>query len=190
MAGPTHVAFLRAVNVGGRTARKEQLIAAALTTGATDVTTFIASGNLLFAPGTLIAPGPTADADTPIAAALESALAHELGFSTEVFVRTRTELVALATGDPFDGAVDLESGTYNVGFLREPLGTETASALQELSSIEDRVTTIGREIHWHTIGKMSDSVLFQRPTIDKVVGVPVTMRNVRTVRRLADKLAA
>ncbi len=36
MPTPTHVAFLRAVNVGGRTARKEQLIAAALSTGATD----------------------------------------------------------------------------------------------------------------------------------------------------------
>ena len=184
MAGPTHVAFLRAVNVGGRTARKEQLLAAAEAAGAVDVGTFIASGNLLLAAGTL------PDDRRSIESALEAALLHELGFPTEVFVRTRTELAALAAGDPFHGAVEVESGTYNVGFLREPLDADVAAALRGLSSDEDSLATTGRELHWHTIGKMSESVLFQRPTIDKVVGVPVTMRNIRTVRRLAERLKA
>lgn len=184
MTHSSHVAFLRAVNVGGRTARKEQLVAAAQTAGATDVTTFIASGNLLFARGTL------EDDRRSMEAALESALLHELGFTTEVFVRSRAELLVLAAGDPFDGAVDLDSGTYNVGFLHEPLDPGAATSLLGLSSEADRLATTGREVHWHTIGKMSESVLFQRPTIDSVTGVPITLRNIRTVRRLADKLEA
>lgn len=184
MGGPSHVAFLRAVNVGGRTARKEQLIAAAQRAGAEEVSTVIASGNLLFSPGDL------SGRRAPIEAALEAALADELGFSTEVFVRDRRSLTKLADGDPFDGAVDLDSGTWNVGFLRRPLGTADAERLLALTNSEDHLATAGSELHWHTVGKMSDSVLFQRPAdmASAIGGAVVTMRNIRTVRRLVDKL--
>lgn len=182
MSGPTHVAFLRAVNVGGRTARKEQLVAAAESAGATDVSTFIASGNLLFSPGGL-GRSPAA-----MEQALESAFEDELGFASEVFVRDRKRLAALAVGNPWAPEIDVDSGTYNVGFLRSPLSNDAAAGLLALESAEDRLATSSAELHWHTAGKMSDSVLFQRPTIDKVIGVPVTLRNIRTVRRLVAKL--
>ncbi|UDY35722.1 DUF1697 domain-containing protein [Dermatobacter hominis] len=184
MGSPTHVGFLRAVNVGGRTARKEQLVAAAEAAGADDVSTFIASGNLLFAPGTLPVRRPQLET------ALERALEDELGFTTEVFVRGRRQLAALADCDPWDGAVDLDAGTWNVGFLRAALPAADAARLVSLSSADDHLATSGSELHWHTAGKMSDSVLFQRPKdMGRAIGdVPVTMRNIRTVRRLVDKL--
>lgn len=182
MSGPTSVAFLRAVNVGGRTARKEQLVAAAVAAGATDASTFIASGNLL------LRPGDPAARRADVEATLEHALAVELGFGTEAFIRGRQELADLAAGDPFDAAVDLDAGTYNVGFLRDPLSPATARDLLALGTDVDHLAVTGTELHWHTAGKMSESVLFQRPTIDRVIGVPVTMRNIRTVRRLVDKL--
>lgn len=182
MAEQTHVAFLRAVNVGGRTARKEQLVAAALAAGATEASTFIASGNLLFSPGDL--QGST----TNVEATLEDALAIELGFSTEVFVRSLAELERLGTGNPFDGAVDLDSGTYSVGFLRGPLPPDVTEAFLALATETDHLAVAEREVHWHTVGKMTESPLFTRPTLEKVLGVPVTKRNIRTVRRLVVKL--
>ncbi len=182
MSGPTHVAFLRAVNVGGRTARKDQLVAAATAAGASDVSTFIASGNLLFGPGGLGRNRATQER------ALEAAFEAELGFGSEVFVRDRAHLAALADGNPWSGEVDVDSGTYNVGFLRSPLDEEAATALMALATAEDHLATSGEELHWHTVGKMSESVLFDRPTINQVIGVPVTMRNIRTVRRLVAKL--
>ncbi len=184
VTGPSRVAFLRAVNVGGRTARKDQLVAAATAAGADDVSTFIASGNLLFAPGEL--PGRRAQQE----AALERALADELGFGTEVFVRDRRSLAKLADADPFDGAVDLESGTWNVGFLRRPLPAADAERLVALTTDDDHLAAAGSELHWHTVGNMSDSVLFKRPADmqSAIGGAVVTMRNIRTVRRLVDKL--
>ena len=185
MGSPSHVAFLRAVNVGGRTARKEQLVAAATAAGVTDAATFIASGNLLFGRGELPARRPQVEA------ALEVALAEELGFSTEVFVRSRRDLAALAGSDPWDGTVDLDSGTWNVGFLRGPLTAAARRDLIALATDDDHLAASGSELHWHTVGNMSDSVLFQRPAdMGRAIGgVPVTMRNIRTVRRLLDKLA-
>jgi len=60
--------------------------------------------------------------------------------------------------------------------------------LVALSSDVDRLASSGCEVHWHTAGKMSDSPLFTRPTLDRVIGAPMTMRNIRTIRRLVDKL--
>lgn len=181
-SGPTHVAFLRAVNVGGRTATSDRLVAATEATGATHVSTFMASGNVLFAPG-----------DVPhrraaLEAALDAAMEAELGFRAETFVRTRRQLVALGSGDPWDGEVDLESGTYNLGFLRAPLPVAERRAVLALSTPDDRVIVVGSELHWHTTGKMSDSALFDRPLLDRAT--PVTMRNIRTVRRLVARLDA
>jgi uncharacterized protein (DUF1697 family) len=181
--GATHVAFLRAVNVGGRTARKEQLVAAATTAGATAVGTFIASGNLLFSPGSLPSRRSTLEA------ALEDELRRELGFASDVFVRTRAQLTALAAGDPWDGAVDLATGTYQVGFLHRSLTTAQRGALLELGSDVDHLAASGSELHWHTAGRISESVLFEKPLVQRAIGVPHTWRNVTTVRRLVDKLA-
>jgi uncharacterized protein (DUF1697 family) len=174
------VAFLRAVNVGRRTATKERLVAATEAAGATGVSTFLASGNVLFSPGTL----PTRR--TALESALERALEAELGFRSEVFVRTRRQLVALGTGDPWDGAVDLGSGTYNVAFLHRALPAGEQHAVAAASTPLDHLAVVGSELHWHTAGKMSESPLFDRPLLDRKVAM--TMRNIRTVRRLADRL--
>lgn len=181
-AGPTHVAFVRAVNVGGRTATKDRLVAAAESTGATHVSTFIASGNILFAPR------DAAGCRAALEAALETALEAELGFRSEVFVRTRRQLVTLGTGDPWDGAVELDTGTYNVGFLRAPLSATARRAVLALATDDDRLAVIGSELHWYTPGKMSESALFDRPLLGRAT--PVTMRNIRTVRRLVARLDA
>ena len=47
---PRHVAFLRAINVGGHVVTMDKLRALFTALGLKDVETFIASGNVLFAP--------------------------------------------------------------------------------------------------------------------------------------------
>ncbi|MFN7148970.1 MAG: DUF1697 domain-containing protein [Microthrixaceae bacterium] len=180
IAGPTYVAFVRAVNVGGRTATKERLIAAAEAIGATHVSTFLASGNVLLAPGAL--PGRRAALES----ALERALEAELGFHSEVFVRTRRQLAALGAGDPWDGAVDLDSGTYNVAFLHRALPPTEQREILACSTPRDHLAVVGTELHWHTAGKMSESELFDRPLLDRPIAM--TMRNIRTVKRLVARL--
>ncbi len=180
--GPTHVAFLRAVNVGGRTATKDRLIAAAEASGAAEVSTFLASGNVLFAPGDL----PRRRA--ALESALDAALEAELGFRAEAFVRTRRQLAVLGSGDPWDGRVDLDSGTYNVAFLHRALPPGEQREVLAASTPRDHLAAVGTELHWHTAGKMSESELFDRPLLARPVAV--TMRNIRTVRRLVARLDA
>src|SRR5215210_2352074 len=88
----SYAAFLRAINVGGRTATKDRLVAAFEAYGFESVSTFRASGNMLFE-----APGRA----KPKQAEMESALEAELGFEVPVFVRSAAQLAKIAALEPF-----------------------------------------------------------------------------------------
>jgi uncharacterized protein (DUF1697 family) len=90
----THVAFLRAINVGGRAVVKmADLKVAFERAGCRNVRTFIASGNVLF------------DAPARLPSALKARIAGELlrlvGKEPGVCYRTLDELDALIETDPF-----------------------------------------------------------------------------------------
>ena len=92
MSGPWQVAFLRAINVGGRRVTMDQLLAAVAPVGVEDAWTHIASGNVVFRsrrrPATL-------------EPELEASLADALGFEVETFVRPATRLRELVSAEPF-----------------------------------------------------------------------------------------
>ena len=174
------VALLRAVNVGGRTAGKAQLIAALEGVGLTGVTTFLASGNVLFdaPPGGAWSDRQRAALELSIQAGLQSVL----GFPVEAFVRTATELADLAAYEPFP-AVDPAVGRQVV-FLKTPPSEPARAALSALSSDRDTLAPAGREIWWLTRDGVGRSAL--RPgSLDAAAQQPVTARSRSTVTRLA-----
>ncbi|MDQ3624351.1 MAG: DUF1697 domain-containing protein, partial [Verrucomicrobiota bacterium] len=121
------IAFLRAINVGGRNLTMAELRAALETPGISRIETFIASGNVIF------------EADARDSAALkrtiESRLAKSLGYEVATFVRTDAEVAAIAQYLPFS-ETELESAiTVNVAFLAEPMD---AAARAELDEVQDR----------------------------------------------------
>ena len=85
---PRHVAFLRAINVGGRRASRDQLTVCLESLGFENVTTFRASGNLVF------------DAPRQSRAALtkriDEALTESLGSAVRAFLRTAADVRAIA----------------------------------------------------------------------------------------------
>jgi uncharacterized protein (DUF1697 family) len=86
------VALLRAVNVGGRQLKMDDLKRIALECGLGSPRTFIASGNLLF----------TADEpEAKVKRRLEMALAKHMGATVEVMVRTAQEMAEVARANPF-----------------------------------------------------------------------------------------
>ena len=170
-----HVAFLRAINVGGHTVKKDQLVAVFEGLGLAGVSTFLASGNVRFG-----SDDPTAELERRIAAAL----ATTLGYGVETFVRTDDELAAVAGADPFGGAA-LESGeSRHVAFLHLPPGQEALDAVLAYGNDGDVLAFVGRELHWLRRGPFSDSAL-SGPKLERALGVPTTVRNLNTVRRLA-----
>ena len=91
-----HVAFLRGVNLGKRTVRSADLVAAAAAMGLGAPKTLIGSGNLLFdaAPAAALAPR------------LEAGLASAFGFPIGVVLRTVEALRAIVDSRPFGALVE------------------------------------------------------------------------------------
>ena len=58
-----------------------------------------------------------------------------------------------------------------------------------LGSDTDAFHMHGRELYWLCRVRLSDSPLFSGTLLPKTIGVPTTMRNITTVRKLAAKFA-
>ncbi|MFI6843511.1 DUF1697 domain-containing protein [Kitasatospora sp. NBC_00085] len=109
----TYIAFLRAVNVGGRTVKMERLRALFAELGLDDVRSYIQSGNIFFT------------TDEPDRAALtrriEQHLAEALGYPVPVMLRTVEEVEAVLAAEPFAGVEATPDLRLMINFLSEPL---------------------------------------------------------------------
>jgi uncharacterized protein (DUF1697 family) len=173
------IAFLRAVNVGGRVVKMERLRALFEGAGFTGVETFIASGNVVFD----LAAGKKTP---PLERAIEAMLKGALGYEGATFVRTSAELKAVAGHQPFSPAALKKAFTVNVAFLREGPGANAFTALDAAKTASDTFHLRGRELYWlSTIGqgqsKMSNAVF------EKKLGVQSTVRGLGTIRKMAEK---
>jgi len=172
----TQVAFLRAVNLGKRTARSAQLIDAVEGLGYAGAWTFVNSGNVVF------------DGSGPRGALehkLEKTFEKALGFEATTFVRSAAELRRVLAAAPFDVAA---GDTYFVTFLKDSLAASKRNALEALSNDFDTLVVKGRDVHWRMHGKSTDTHLKTRQWDDIVGRHCSTSRNTTMLRRLVDKL--
>jgi uncharacterized protein (DUF1697 family) len=170
-----YVAFLRAVNVGGRRVSMDRLRALFEELGFERVSTHIASGNVLFE-----ASGRAADLEQ----AIESKLEEALGFEVTTFLRRANDVRHAASEKPF-GKVPAGK-THMVAFLRRKPTTAERKAIEEKSTSSDSLVVDGREVHWLIQGRMMDSEL--KPKDWEVLGQPTTTRNTTMLAKLAAKL--
>src|SRR5215218_8854393 len=115
-----YVAFLRAINVGGHTVKMEELRRLFGELGLEQVTTFIASGNVIFETRAR----DLAALEKKIAAHLEKAL----GYPVATFIRSTAELAAIAAHEPFPDTPS-EEGSLYIAFLHAPPGDEAREKL-------------------------------------------------------------
>jgi uncharacterized protein (DUF1697 family) len=149
-----------------------ELAAALSDAGLADVETFIASGNFTF----------TGTGDE---AAIEAALTERFGFTSEVFLRTRGELMAI---NSIAGPLAINSGVHavQVGFLREEPDESLCTKLALLENDLDQFSFGPREIIWTAHDRMVDTPFGKKGMSGK--GWPVsTFRNVNTLGRMLDK---
>jgi uncharacterized protein (DUF1697 family) len=170
-----YVAFLRAVNVGGRRVSMERLRALFEELGYERVSTYIASGNVLFE-----ASGRAADLEQ----AIEAKLGEALGFEVATFLRSASEVRRAAGVKPFG---EVAAGkTHMVAFLRRKPTAAERRAIEEKSTSSDSLVVDGREVHWLIQGRMMDSEL--KPKDWDVLGQPTTTRNTTMLAKLVEKL--
>ncbi|MFM9378892.1 DUF1697 domain-containing protein [Gordonia sp. VNK21] len=164
--------LLRAVNVGGAKLPMARLRELAAGLGATEVSTYIASGNLLCVP-----PGDPAAFDR----ALEQAVQDEFGFFREVISRSADQLAAALAAYPFAPAV---SG--HICFLSGvPDPDRAAEFCARDFGAGEKLAVIGADLHLDYPGGAGTTRL-SAPVIAKGLGVPGTARNLRTVATLID----
>jgi uncharacterized protein (DUF1697 family) len=175
---PTYAAFLRAVNVGKRVVKMEALRTILGKMGLSNVQTMIASGNVVF--------------DTPqrnvsrIEQAIEGELEVALGFTVTTFVRTLAELGALAEHPLVSGKTLDEGASLYVAFVREKPSPDTRRKLNALKTAQEDFQVYEHHVLWLVRGRFSDSAL-AGPSLERTLGVPMTVRNATTVRRMVEK---
>lgn len=176
---PKYIAFLRAINVGGRVVKMDRLRALFEELNFTNVESFIASGNIIF------------DTSAKNAATLEKKIEDHLrtflGYEVATCLRSPAEVATAAANDPFNGeAAQYEKGTLSVGFLKGEPGAEAVAKLMERQTPTDAFHVIGREVYWLCRIPANETKV-ANTMFEKVLGVPATFRNVTTVGKLAAK---
>ena len=179
MADVQYVAFLRAVNVGGRVVTMDVLRKEFIGLGLRDVSTFIASGNVMFS---------TRATDTDkLARRIEDRLKRALGYDVETFIRTIDEVAGVAGYAPFPAAQIQAAYALYVGFLAAPPPKSAHALLKGLETPIDAFHVNGREIYWLCKKRQSESKI-SYAVLERALKMRSTFRGMNTIVRLTTKI--
>jgi uncharacterized protein (DUF1697 family) len=173
-----YIAFLRAINVGGHVVKMEELRRQFAKLGFTNVETFIASGNVIFHARS----GNVASLQNKI----EAHLQKSLGYEVKTFLRSESEVAAIAGYQPFTPARVKSATTFCVGFLAEPMTPDAVKAVMSLKTVADDFHVNGREVYWLSTNRQSESA-FSNAVLEKMLKTRATFRGMNTVVKLAAK---
>ncbi len=173
---PKYVAFLRGINVGGRTSIKMEALREIFAgLGFANVKTYIQSGNVVFE--------SEATDDEILAESIASAIEKRF-FRTPVMVRSLDELRRIVAENPFAGEA-FEDKLFHVVFLSSQLSDEKAALLVSHDREEERFAVNGREVYCLLRDGVADSLLGKK-YIDNKLKTPATARNWRTVNKILE----
>lgn len=175
-ASPLHVALLRGINVGGKNMLPMKDLAAMFTAaGATDVQTYIQSGNVVFRAGAASA--------KRMPALVTAAIAAKFGYQIPVVTRTAAEFVAVLAANPFlKRAADPRA--LHVAFLADTPTAAQAAALDPKRSVPDEFALRGRDLYLYLPNGAGRTKL-TNAYLDRTLGTISTGRNWNTVQKLA-----
>jgi uncharacterized protein (DUF1697 family) len=176
----TCVAFLRAINVGGRFVRMTRLAECFEHLGCAAPITCLNGGNVIFGFGARSIPD--------LAVALAAGLEPLLGFRTEVFLRSAAEVQALTAQAASRFPSVPAGGEVNVAFLDAPLTAEQAEQLAALCTARDELVHAGSEIYWLCQGRQSESKV-SNAVLERRLRLRTTLRRLSMLRGLAGLLA-
>lgn len=177
---PSYVAFLRAVNVGGRFVKMAGLRAALTEAGFTDVETHIQSGNVFVRSGRR--------STGAVATEMSRVLAEFAGFDVPCVVRTPTELRASLAA--VDAVPPLIAGGRRYLALAD--GAVPSAAVAQLDAWDqpgERCRVLGAEI----LAEMADGFQKTKLTnarIERITGRTTTWRDLSVVRTIDEKWGA
>lgn len=169
------VSLLRGINVGGHNrVSMERLRALYEQLGCREVTTYVQSGNVIFA---------SPDAPAAISARAEAALELELGSRIHVLGRTNGDLGRIVAEDPFP---DAEPTQHHVVFLGGPPSPQGLATIEAAAVDGEAFVAKGNEIYLLLPRGLGQSAIPAALTA-RVLGAVPTTRNWRTVHELHER---
>jgi uncharacterized protein (DUF1697 family) len=170
----THIALLRAVNVGGNMLNMERLREIFAELGFADVKTYLQSGNVLFG-----ARGTPAQ----LAATIETRVSEETRLPVSVIVRTPAQLQRVIAANPFAKEADATPRMVHVTFLADAAPKAAAAAIGRLRAGADRWQVAGSEIYLCCPEGYARTKL-NNTALERAIGLRATTRNWNTVKAL------
>ena len=149
-----------------------------VSSGFSNVETFIASGNVIFQSSEV----NTAALEEQIAVSLNKAL----GFEVATFIRTDAALARIPEDLPFSPGRLKAAAALNVAFVHKPLDDELVQRLMIRKTDIDTFAVQGREVYWLCLKKQSESK-FSNAALEKTLGKPTTMRGINTIKKMVAK---
>ena len=174
----TWIALLRGVNVGGKHIVPMKALTSELEAlGLTDIKTYIQSGNIVFHDSKRTAAALALEIGTTIQA--------RFGFEPHVAVISDKDFASAVTGNPFhESMTDENAKTLHLFFLdRTPLDLDQ-NRLEAIRRPSERWQLNGRVFYLFTPEGFGDSKLATQ--VERILGVPTTARNWRTVCAVLD----
>ncbi len=167
------ILFVRAINVGGAPLPMAEFRGLLAQLGATEVRTYIASGNAV-----ANIQGDAAAFDR----AVETAVEAKYGFFREVMSRTPNEVAEALAAHPFEV---IEPKFSYVSFLSAVPTAGAVAAAADVATGDDRWAVIGRELHIR-YANGAGAPDMNTDAVMRRLGVAATARNLRTVRAVID----
>jgi uncharacterized protein (DUF1697 family) len=169
----TSIALLRGINVGrNRKVAMADLRKLFAEAGATDVRTYIQSGNVVFD-----APHKSEEA---LRKDLERRIEASAGFEVRVMLRTAKAWAHVVDANPFPR---VEPTKLHVAFLAAKPTARAVAALRAEDVGSEEVVVAGREAYLHLPAGLARAKL---PQALRLLETPVTLRNWRTVTKLLE----
>jgi len=170
-----YIAFLRAINVGGRTVKMEELRAHFAMPGFKNISTYIQSGNVIFEHS-------QTDKDVLIKK-IEAKLLKELGYEVRTILKTIPEVQDIVSASPF---ADVPEGMgQHVSFLSSVPEPAAVAALMAFQNEHEHFRVLGTEAYIMVKKGGYGETKFSNTFLEKKLKVAATTRNWATVNKIA-----
>ena len=175
---PLRIALLRGINVGGhRRVGMPALGHLFKTLGCQGVRTYLQSANVVFRAGSV----------DP--ASLEAALERHLGFPVQVALRSGAQWRGIVAGNPYVTQARQDGSKVHLALLGAAPDAEGLASLLAMPRGPDDWTLEGRELYLH-LPNGGGRTRLDHGTLERLLGVTVTVRNWKTVTALEGLLSA
>lgn len=172
----TYIALFRGINVGGNHSLPMKELAAILAElGADHIQTYIQSGNAVFH-------SAASDAGL-LSQQISAAVNQRCGFAPEVLVLTRADFEQALADNPFPEP-ESDPRILHLGFLASPPAQVNFEKIDSLKAASEQYHLTERVFYLNAPEGVGRSRL--AVAIERILGVPMTDRNWRTVCKLRD----